>query len=274
LVFQNPESARSSLVPVAPARSDAGDQLLTEALDPLLRVRRPVPEPDVQRLAGVRARGEDRVVAEDPGVPVGGALLAVATDLADEAVDIDHQPSRAGTGPGLPRARQRLGQQLVQLAHVPEREGAQERPERRRRRDPASEQPASTPGPEHVDVIDAVCAEHHREDQCHHLAARVRGARPIAPQPHQPPRERLDSQALGKRGDQHHAGVRDDPLIVELNPQAVQSDGRVMVHHEGDLLTAGPGCPTQPQKPCSGGHSSSNTGRNPPTAPVDPGSYG
>ena len=38
----------------------------------------------------------------------------------------------------------------------------------------------------------------------------------------------------------------DDPLVVELDLHAVQSDQLVIVHHEGDLLTAGPGCHEQP----------------------------
>jgi hypothetical protein len=64
-VFQNPESARRSLTPVAPARSTR-DQLLAEALDALLRVGRPLAQADVQRLTRVGAGGEDRVVAEQP----------------------------------------------------------------------------------------------------------------------------------------------------------------------------------------------------------------
>ena len=79
---------------------------------------------------------------------------------------------------------------------------------------------------------------------------------PLTAQPHRIARKRLEPEPPGQRRDQHHAGVRNDPFIVELDLHAVQSDGRVIVHHEGDLLTAGPGCPTQPQKSCSGGHSS------------------
>jgi hypothetical protein len=36
-------------------------------------------------------------------------------------------------------------------------------------------------------------------------------------------------QAVGKRGDRHHAGVRSDPLVIEFHLQAIQSDGRVIV---------------------------------------------
>jgi len=138
LAFQNPESARSRLGAGRARALHARDQLLAEALDPLLGVRRSLPEADVQRLARVRPGGEDRVVAQQLRVAVGGALLQAPADLADEAVDIDHQPPITGAGARLPGARQRLGQQLVELAHVPEGEGAQTRPQRRGRRQPAA----------------------------------------------------------------------------------------------------------------------------------------
>jgi hypothetical protein len=73
---------------------------------------------------------------------VSGALLQTPADLADEAVDIDHQPPVAGAGARLPRPLECLAEQLVELAHVPERKRAQERPERRRRRvQPPSSRP-------------------------------------------------------------------------------------------------------------------------------------
>ena len=120
---------------------DAGKQLLDEAQRALGAGGRALPEAHVQDLAGVRARGEHRVIAALAGVAERGALLAVAVNLADEAVDIDDQPSRAGSGPGVPRACQRDARHAIELAHVPERERAQKRTERRRRRDPAAQQP-------------------------------------------------------------------------------------------------------------------------------------
>jgi len=98
---------------------------------------------------------------------------------------------------------------------VPERERAQERPQGRRRGDPATEQPPSPPGAQHVAVIDVVGAEHHRVDQRHHLAARVGGPGPVATQPHQIPGQRLDTKALRKRRDERDPRVRDDSLIIE-----------------------------------------------------------
>jgi hypothetical protein len=84
-------------------------------------------------------------------------------------------------------------------------------------------------------------------------------------------RERLDPETLGKRGDQCDPRLADHPLIVEDDLNTVQSDGFVILHLQADLLTPGPGRRHSPKKPCSGGHSCSGTGRNRPTAAVDPG---
>ena len=62
-LFQNPESARSSLTPAAGAR-DARDQLVGEARRPPLGVRRSFAQPDMQRLARARPRREHRVIPE------------------------------------------------------------------------------------------------------------------------------------------------------------------------------------------------------------------
>jgi hypothetical protein len=42
-------------------------------------------------------------------------------DLPDEAVDVDHQTLIARAGAGRPRPAQRLIQDVVKLAHMPER---------------------------------------------------------------------------------------------------------------------------------------------------------
>jgi hypothetical protein len=191
----------------------------------------------MQRLARVGAGREQRVVAEQLGVAVGGALLEPAADLADEAVDVDHQPPVAGPRARLPGPLERLAEQPVELAHVPEGERAQERAKRGRGGNPAPEQPAGATGAQHVTVVDAVRAEHHRVDQRQQLAARVRRPRPVAPQPHQIACQRLDTEPLGERRDDHHASPRDRSLIVELDLQGIQSDQLVILHHRGDLLT-------------------------------------
>ena len=92
----------------------------------------------MQHLAGVGAGRQQRVIAAPTGVTEAGALLGIAVDVADEAVDVDDQSAVARAGPGAPRTCERLGEQPVELADMPEREGAQERAERRRRSDPAT----------------------------------------------------------------------------------------------------------------------------------------
>ena len=59
----------------------------------------------MQHLTGVRARGEHRVIATLARVAERGALLGIAMDLADEAVDIDDQAPGTGSRAGVPRAR-------------------------------------------------------------------------------------------------------------------------------------------------------------------------
>ena len=49
--------------------------------------------------------------------------------------------------------------------------------------------------------------------------------------------ERLDPQSLRERRRQDDPGVRDRPLIVKTDRDAVQSDRPVNMHHEGDLLS-------------------------------------
>ncbi|HEV7806120.1 MAG TPA: hypothetical protein VGO80_09890 [Solirubrobacteraceae bacterium] len=209
------------------------------------------------------------MIAQQMRVAVARALLQAAADLAYEAVDIDHQPAVTRAGAGLPGALDRPAQQRIELTDVPERKRAQERPQRRRRRNPATEQPARAPCPQHAGVINAVGAQDHRVDERHHLAPRIRRARPVATQPHQIARQRLDPQPQRKRRDHHDPGVADNPLVVELDLYAIRSDRLVILHHEGDLLPLGPGCRYSLEKPCTEGHSSFWTGRTPPTRSVD-----
>jgi hypothetical protein len=62
--------------------ADPGEQLVDEAQRAALGVGLALAQAHVQDLAGVGARGEDRMVAELSGVPVAGAMLGVTVDLA------------------------------------------------------------------------------------------------------------------------------------------------------------------------------------------------
>jgi hypothetical protein len=87
-----------------------------------------------------------------------------------------------------------------------------------------------------IAVIDAVRAQCHRRDQRHHLRTRVPGSDTLA-QHDALIDERLDPQPLRERRRQDDPGVRDRPLIVKADRDAVQSDRPVNMHHEGDLLS-------------------------------------
>lgn len=79
---------------------------------------------------------------------------------------------------------------------------------------PATQQPPRTPGAQHLAIINAVRAQHHREQERHHLSPGVRRSRPLPPQPHQPPRHLLDLKPLGERRDQHHSrGICSGPRL-------------------------------------------------------------
>src|SRR5215211_7121087 len=218
-----------------PARAGAADsreQLVDEAQRAALRVGLALAQPDVQDLVGARARGQQRVVAELAGVAVAGALLGVAVDLAEEAVDVDHEAILARAGPRPPRAAKRLAEHPIELADVPERKRTQERPERRRGHRPMSEDRLGPPRSEHVAVIDAVSAQQHRVHQREHLASRPRGARPTV-KPNGRIDERLDPEPPPELDREHEPGVDDHALVIENDLGSV----RQILHHEGDLLT-------------------------------------
>jgi len=198
------------------------------------------------------------------GVAEPAALLVIATDLPDEAVNVDQQPLGPWARADFPRAGKGFTEYLVELADMPESERPQERSQRGGRRHPATQKPARAARTQYLAVIDAVRAQRHRIDQRHHLPARVRPTRPTRPQAHTTPDQTLKAQPLGECRDQRDPSVRDDPIVVKPHQHAVQSDRPVIVHHQGDLLTPGPGCGYSLQKPCSGGHLRDTTGQNPP----------
>ena len=87
---------------------DARDQLLAEAQHPLLRVRRPLAQPDVQRLARVRAGGEDRVVAE-----------AAACSRRRRPASAGRRPRRRSCRRRSPAARRRARRPPATRARAP-----------------------------------------------------------------------------------------------------------------------------------------------------------
>ena len=180
------------------------------------------------------------MVSELSGVPIAGPLLVMAIDLTDETVHVDDQPLLARSGTRRPRSPQCLREHPVKLADMTEGERAQKRPQRRRGRDPMPKHHSGLARAQHVAVIDAIRSERHRAEQRHHLAARVRRARPIT-EINGLVDQRLDPKASGEHRGKHHPGVSDRPLIVKHDPGAV----RQTLHHAGDLLVQARRRPTR-----------------------------
>jgi hypothetical protein len=155
----------------------------------------------------------------------------VAVYLTDEAVDIDDQPLAAGAGAQLPCAAERLAQDAVELADMPEREGPQKRAECRRRHRPVPEDRFAVAGAQDIAVIDAVRAQQHRVHQRQHLAPRPRRARALT-ELHRRVDQRLQTQPPAKRDREHQARVDDDTLIIKRDIRSV----RQTVHQAGDPL--------------------------------------
>jgi hypothetical protein len=87
------------------------------------------------------------------------------------------------------------------------------------------------PGAHKLAVINAVGPEQHREDQRHHLAARVRGNRTITAQPHKLADKSLDPEPPGERRHERDPGVADEPLIVEGYLDGAHPSAASSPHH-------------------------------------------
>jgi hypothetical protein len=122
---------------------------------------------------------------------------------------------------------------------MPESESPKKRPQRRRRRQPATQQSTRATSPQNITIIDAVSAKQHREHERHHLPARIRSTRPITTKRHEPAHQLLDPESPRERRNERDPRVRNHPLIVKDDPHPVQSDRRVILHHTSDLLIPG-----------------------------------
>jgi hypothetical protein len=147
------------------------------------------------------------------------ALLQAAAELADEAVDVDHQPILARAHAGRPRAHVALPEPRVELADMPERERAQERRKRRRAGiQPPSSRPVrparSTPPSSMLSAPSAIA-----NSSAITLPARVGGPGPVAGAA---ARDSSANASIPSRSARVATGVADDALIVELDLHAVR----------------------------------------------------
>jgi hypothetical protein len=145
---------------------------------------------------------------------------------------------------------------------VPKREGAQERPERRRRKHTVAKHAARLADAQHIAVVDRVRSEQHRVHKRQHFRARPRPGRAVRERDalvH----ERLQPEPIGERRCEQHPSVSDGPLIVENGLDTLQprsAPNLKVRHHQGDLLSAGPAAALTARLACSGGHSDHHTG--------------
>lgn len=158
----------------------------------------------MEDLAGPGPRGQQRVVAQHPGVGVGSAALGGPVDLADRGVDVDDQHVVAGTGARGPRPFDSSPHHGFELADMTERERPQERAQRGRGQHPVTQHPPGRARSETVAPINRVGLVDHGVHQGHHLRPGVRGAGPPT-QTHELLDERLETQPGGHRRDQQQA---------------------------------------------------------------------
>ena len=196
--------------PGAPAPSD---ELSDEALRTPSRSRRALAEPDVEDLARVGSRREQRVVAEDVGVAEGGALLLVAVHRADRRVHVDRHRPGAGSRARRPRpCEHRLGE-LVELTDVAEVEAPQEGPEGGGCHHLVGKDRTGRPGAQHVGVIDAVRPGDHGVHERRDPAPRERG------DVDELLGERFQTETRAQHADEREAGISDRVVVVEHHGQ-------------------------------------------------------
>jgi hypothetical protein len=187
----------------------------------------------VQHLTAVGAEGQQRVQAEPAGVAVAGTLLVVAVDLADRGVHVHGQRPVTGTRAGHPCSAQQLAEHAVELADVPEGERSQPRPDRGGRHHAVAEDRAGRPGPQRLDVVDAIATGEQRVDQGEQLATGPGRARTIT-QINELVGELLDPEPLGQRRGQQQPRGGDGVIVIEGDVDGVENDVRGS-HRKGVL---------------------------------------
>ena len=175
---------------------------------------------DHRRAGGTADRREQHVQPLHTGVAPTGALLGVAVGLPDGVVDIDvDQPVRGGQQRRAPaQVDQQPRRGGVELPEVPEGEGPQERPERRRRARPG-QQPGKRSVPQQPHVLDRVRPGDHPRHDAPDLA--VRGSSRRSRQVHTLPDQLVQPGASGELQDRNQPRARHEVGIVEHRRRAV-----------------------------------------------------
>jgi hypothetical protein len=157
----------------------------------------------------------------------------VAVDLADRGVHVHGQRPVTGTRAGHPCSAQQLAEHAVELADVPEGERSQPRPDRGGRHHAVAEDRAGRPGPQRLDVVDAIATGEQRVDQGEQLATGPGRARTIT-QINELVGELLDPEPLGQRRGQQQPRGGDGVIVIEGDVDGVENDVRGS-HRKGVL---------------------------------------
>ena len=159
---------------------------------------------------------------------------------------------------------------------MPERERAQERPQRRGRHHPVPQHPLRLAAAQHIGIVDRVAAHQRRKDERQQLATRPSRPRPLT-QIKRLVHDLLDPEPPGQRARQNKARVRDRALVVEGKREPVDTLPATPIrtppsrHHTDDLLSAGLAAAYTARLACPGGHFRSRPGQRSPRITVDRG---
>jgi len=173
-----------------------------------------------------------------------------------------------GARPSRPRPREELFGEPVELADVPEGEGAQEGPQGGGRHDPVAQHLAGGATAQQVGVVDAVPTRQHRVDQGQQLAAWPVRASPLA-QVDQRVGGLLDPEPLGQGGGQQQARIGDRVGVVKGAVELVEGVGGL--HRESALLVWEHGSCRRRHSPRSEGLSHNQNQHHSITETVDSG---
>ena len=203
-----------------PGPAHPGDELFDESL--VAALRRPLAQPGMEDLTGLGPHGHQRVVAEDVGVAIGGALL----NLPWTSQMVESRSITIGSAPGPAPSAQarrivsaitasswRMCPKVKARKNVPSVDGAMTRNGRTF---------CVAPARQAIDVVDVGRSGQDRRHQGEHLSPRTCPADPTT-EAHHLVHQRLEPQADHERGRHDEPSVGDERRVVEGHRRRVRS---------------------------------------------------